>query len=483
MGGVSGSPAPATPPTVVLTAHPLQRVGACALAALAGVADPADVTPVTFDAAVTRMTEDAVRAAQAGARGEDDFWLKASMAFFPNFKMNHLPTLRRRGRDEVTADVRHWRSAPRPGARPDVPCALCGRPAVGYFGKVDVVLAEAGLYRNTTPRGQEGLALCWPCVCCFHALPYGCRLTGGRSSTVHSWDDAFLRRAVARRVADNERHITLGVPVTTGVRHAGEVEALVRLRDYEEQIRVGVELYVFSNDNRGASLRVHAVDEPLAEWLRGVLGRPSRRPAALSLVAAHRPPGRADVSGWSELAWNAFHAPGRILAAAVGLLADRPWAPRAGRAVDAGLVSLCFSFVIEVMDVNDKDVEVVRALARNVALVIGQTTTASELQRYRVAHREPAALRAWLEKHAVRWALRPPAGADGPLVTTGQFRLLFDPDGQGWLYRQLLLVAVLERLHEQGWRPDDADELARDIEEEDETAAARDEAYVNGEVA
>lgn len=95
MGGVSGSLAPATPPTVMLTAHPLQRVGTCALAALAGVADPVGVTSAALDATMARMTEDAVRAAQAGARGEDDFWLKASMGFFPNSKMNHLPTLRR----------------------------------------------------------------------------------------------------------------------------------------------------------------------------------------------------------------------------------------------------------------------------------------------------------------------------------------------------------------------------------------------------
>ncbi len=83
----------------------------------------------------------------------------------------------------------------------------------------------------------------------------------------------------------------------------------------------------------------------------------------------------------------------------------------------------------------------------------------------------------------MRRALRPPAaGTASPLLTTTQFRLLFDPDGQGWIYRRLLLIAVLNALHAQGWSPKDAAEALADLPEaEEEIKLAReDDEFVEG---
>src|SRR5690606_25612893 len=171
---------------LVLTAHPLQRIGAFAFAALARARTLDAVSPELFAGVVQRMTDDAVRAALVrDSKRPAGYWLRCSRSFFPNAKMNH-PSAARKDDSTLSAEVRRWRQMPHQETWPQAECILCGRRAVGYFGKSDVPLAESDIYRNTTPRGHEGRALCWPSLDCFYALPYGCRRTGGPSIGVHS---------------------------------------------------------------------------------------------------------------------------------------------------------------------------------------------------------------------------------------------------------------------------------------------------------
>ncbi|WP_250279439.1 hypothetical protein [Frankia sp. Cppng1_Ct_nod] len=451
---------------IVLTAHPLQRVGAFALTAIAGCSEPGQMTADGFATAVRRMAEDAVRAALLpSTTAEGAFWLKASGSFFPNSKMNH-PSRVRRSRQENIDLVLAWRTMPARECWPGRCCVLCGRDAVGYFAKVDVPLAESEQTRNSTPRGHAGLALCWPCVCCFHALPYGCRLTGGQSSAVHSWDDRFLGRVTARQVGTNHRHITLGQPVGKSGGYAAEVEALDRLRGYEDDVLEDIELFVFTNYNVPSPnpLQVHGMEQPLAEWLRRRLGR------AADLHAVEAAYSRPGIPGRPLLARDAFRDPTRILQVLTAFIRERPMAALDERC--RRLIGLCFSFASEVMGMNDEDVESIRRLARNVATVVGAEPTASALKKYQVAHRRSADLRGWLEREAVAWALKPPADTSGPMVGTAQFRLLFDRDGQGWDYQRLLLIAVLEELDGRGWRPADGATAAREIRDSGEPMAA-----------
>ncbi len=451
---------------IVLTAHPLQRVGAYAFTAIAGCSEPGQVTAKLFDDVVRRMADDAVRAALLpSTTAEGAFWLKASGSFFPNSKMNH-PSRARRSRQENIDLVLAWRTIPNQNCWPGRGCVLCGRDAVGYFAKVDVPLAESEQTRNSTPRGHAGLALCWPCVCCFHALPYGCRLTGGQSSAVHSWDDRFLGKVTTRQVQTNHRHITLGNPVDKGGGYAAEVEALERLCGYEDDVYEGIELLVFTNYNvpSPSPLQIYALEQPLAEWLRRRLGR------AANLRAVETAYTRPGMPGRPALARDAFREPMRILNVLTAFVRERPTATLDERC--RLLIGLCFSFASEVMGMNDEDVTSIRLLARNVAMVVGAEPTASALKKYQVAHRRSADLRGWLEREAVAWALKPPADTSGPMVSTAQFRLLFDRDGQGWDYQRLLLIAVLEELDRRGWRPADGATAAREIRDSGEPMAA-----------
>ncbi len=480
---------------MALTAHPLQRVGAYALACLAeagrseaervdggggygGLPDPGALDAAGFAAAVAAMTADAVRAATGrDTKAPAGFFLKSSLSLFPNSPMFH-PSNAKRSDAEIAERVRSWRSAPPPGEPGvgTVHCVLCGEPAVGFFGKMDVPLAESDAYRNTTPRGHEGMALCWACVCCFHALPYGSRMTGGPCLALHSWDEAFLAATVAAQVEVARRVVEVGADAQ-GSLASREVLALLALRRHGHRLTAGVELLVFSNNNRGPTLEVYALDQALAEWLRRTARLTSLRRGFRALLRAHR---SVRNPGYVELARNVFRAPARVPAACAAYLAatlgrphrDRPDRDRGGDDVLgddvpgelAALAALCFDFADKVMLMDVSDLEEIRATGRRIATLFDETTTAGKLREFYTRFKASKSLRSWLQRESVDWVLDPRDGRDGPLVSTRGFGLLFDPDfdNQGWFHQQMLLVAVVEALAAQGWRPraadDDADE-------------------------
>ena len=460
---------------VELTAHPLQRVGAFALAGLEGsdgvrAGSLAELTVDGFDAAVAQMEGDALRAARvADTKAGDGFWLKTSGSFFPNSKMNHPSRLKKL--DSLEREIHTWRSIPAEADWPDAPCALCGRASVGFYGKSDIALAESVAYRNSTPRAHAGMALCWPCLCSFHALPYGCVLTGGPSSVVHSWDEVFLETVVRAQVRQNHQHIALGRPVEAG--RSRDLKAVRVLRHYrparadpavEPSIRDGVELYVFSNSNRDQVLDVHRLSRPLAQWL--IASGASRYAREYwALKRAHQ---TEYAPASVVLARALFNRPEKIIPTAAGRL--RTLAKKVKRAPDCAalLARACFAFAEEALEVKDSDTKEIEDLAERIALKIEQRTDISgEFTGFLRASADARRLRSLLLKWSVAWLSDPPRAEDGrplvkgPLVNTAQFRLLFDPDvADGWLHRSLLTFAVLERLCLDGWEPPDGKDVA-----------------------
>ncbi|GAA5075671.1 hypothetical protein GCM10023259_078420 [Thermocatellispora tengchongensis] len=458
---------------MVLTAHPLQRIGAYALAFLGKAASPAALLPGAFERAVEQMTADAVRAAlQRDTKADDGFWLKSSLSFFPNSKMNH-PSNAKRTDEEIRDAVRQWRRAPED--RPDAACVLCGRQAVGFYGKVDVPLAESDLYRNTTPRGHLGMALCRPCLCGFHALPYGCRLTGGPAIAVHSWDERFLARTLSRQVERNRQLIAIGRADPRGIA-SREVLALQALRHHEDRMTAGVELLVFSNNNRGQTLEIESMDQPVAEWLRRS-SRPPRRTGFPALLRAHA---TRHQPGIVALARNAFRAPERIAGACARYLTAHLDRGVIREETDA-LAELCLSFVTEVMLMNQNEVDEITAAGAKVAAWLHAENSAGRLRAFHATLKDPPRMRRWLMRHNIDTLLDPAVESESPLITERQFRLLFDPEvEQAWFHRQVLAVAVVQRLHELGFRPADRAEVAAAMAEED-AEHPEDAEFVKGE--
>jgi CRISPR-associated protein Cst1 len=449
--------------TLVLTPHPLQRVGAFALAELVGIEHPDLVRPEQFDQALRFMTQQLLSTAEVETSKEaNGFWLGVSYLLWPNSAMN--PTNRKKllpaqRRERIT----QWRALPDPAQWPGAPCSLCGRLACGYYGKVDVPLGASTAYRNTTPRDHAGLALCFACVSSFHALPYGCQIGGGRAAALHSWDEDFLQRSVIVQVGRTRREAMVGAQPTGASPYWREVAALRHLRSHPRRLSAGVQLIVFSNSNKEQVLDEHAMDQPLAEWLRSTARDRQRARGFRYLVRAHR---GKEVPGTSMLARRAFRTPEHVLTRAARFLRAVAAEASAVPGEVVHLVPLVFSYAIEVLQVNDKDVGRIRQLAEHISQTLTPHRERGVLKGYESAHRESRRLQEWLRKRAVSWTLSPPDDRSEPFVTSEQWRLLFDPDDRGPLHRDLLFIAVLEQLHQHGWRADDAgarDDLDDDI--------------------
>ncbi|MFN2495839.1 MAG: hypothetical protein ABR608_08015 [Pseudonocardiaceae bacterium] len=449
--------------TVVLTPHPLQRVGAFALAELVDVEHPDQLQPEQFDQALHLMTQQLLATAEVETSKEPNgFWLGVSYLLWPNSAMNTtnrkklLPAQRRER-------IGEWRALPDQARWPGVPCSLCGRPACGYYGKVDVPLGASTAYRNTTPRDHAGLALCFACVSSFHALPYGCQIGGGRAAALHSWDEDFLQRTVIVQVGRTRREAMVGAQPTETSSYWREVTALRHLRNHPRRLSAGVQLIVFSNSNKEQVLDEHAMDQPLAEWLRSTVRDPQRRLGFRYLVRAHR---IKEVRGTAMLARRVFRTPEQVLTRAARFLRAVAAESSAVPGEVTHLVPLVFSYAIEVLQVNDKDVGRIRQLAGHIAETLKPHRERGVLKGYENAHRDTRRLQEWLRKRAVSWTLSPPDDRGEPFVSSEQWRLLFDPDGRGALHRDLLFISVLEQLHQHGWRADDAgarDDLDDDI--------------------
>jgi hypothetical protein len=454
---------------VRLTPHPLQRAGAFALARLARVGHPDEIGEPELARAVGVMHDDLARTLAAqDAKDANGFWLGASYLFWPNSRLPNTTNRKKLSVQERRELLRQWRTLPSPDAAIGVPCSLCGQAASGFYGKVDVALGASANYRNTTPRGHEGLALCRGCVASFHALPYGCAISGGRAAVVHSWDDKFLSQMVRRQVHRMRQDASVGAGRFSDARpYARQVAALRLIRAYDDEISGGLDLMVFSNSNKEQALDVHSMGQPMANWARDIRYQPDMREGWRYLKRAHR---TAMVPGLSGLARNLFDRPHLVTARAAGYLrelaADLHVPPAEARA----LAVICLNYATEVLGMEKSDAEEIRALARNIA---GETSQGgSEFGEFVFAARKPGDLKKWLRSRAIsqaRYSRKPEI-----FISERQWRLLFDADLDGFLNRDLLLICALEEVHALNpeWRTDDPgkrsefDDDFKDVEDE-----------------
>jgi hypothetical protein len=451
---------------VELTAHPLQRVGAFALAALAGVRGPDQIDEAGLRAAAGLMHDD-LRATTGleDSKGPGGFWLGASYLFWPNSALN--PTSRGKlSVQERNERLKEWRTIPDPGQIIGVPCTLCGRAASKFYGKVDIPLAASTAHRNTTARDHEGMALCRGCLASFHALPYGCAISGGRAAVVHSWDDHFLRATVAEQVRQMRRKTDVAAGAF-GVKrpYARQVAALRQIRGYDRELTAGVELFVFSNSNKEQTLDLHQMAQPLAEWLRRVRYDPRYATGWRYLNRAHA---TSKVLGPSMLARNLFGRPRQVISAPVSYLREQASSLGVPPGETPDLGALCSDYAIKVLDVNESDNAQIRGAAVAIAAQVSEDE--SLFKKFAVASRSRRELQGWLRRQAVdhvRYSKEPQ-----PFITERQWLLLFDSADQ-FLHRDLLLIAVLEEVHklDPKWRRDDPDarkEADIDLDTKDE---------------
>lgn len=135
--------------TLKLTAHPLQRAGAYAIATLAKVSTPETITGEQFRAVVKRMIDDLITTSTV-AKGQPGWYLLGvSYVLWPNCALHYKSKRTPEG-------INAWRVCPPAEKWPGVPCTLCGRPAAAWYGKGDIPLGASIEHRNTTAPDHEG---------------------------------------------------------------------------------------------------------------------------------------------------------------------------------------------------------------------------------------------------------------------------------------------------------------------------------------
>ena len=443
--------------SVRLTAHPLQRVGAFALSSLVHegpvstrkLVHPLELTDQDLRSANSHMTADlALTTELASSKEPNGFWLGASYLFWPNCPINTTKRKSLLG-DQLLDRLHQWRDLPDEDPEIDARCVLCDHPACGFYGKVDVPLLESTAYRNTTVPGHAGMALCRGCLLSFYALPYGCAIGGSRAAVLHSWDDDLLRAITAFQVKVTRRQAVTGDPPGKRPFYARQLTALSRLRGYEETITDGVELLVFTNNNKEQDLATHYLDQPLAEWIRdlpehhlGPLGRAHRW---------ERVPGR------SMLARNLFDQPERVIPTVSYYLRESALGQNGIPSRAPVLAAACSSYATKVLQVSDTDLDQINQLAARIADVVN-TEDDKDLKKFLQARKKMTTLRAWLQRESVNRTLR--TQEPDPFITEQQWRLLFDADDRVFLHRDLLLIGVLNHLHElrPAWRSQNHDD-------------------------
>ena len=448
---------------VVLTASPLQRIGAFALAALAEVAHPHQLTGPTLTAAVEQMTGHLLATAEVPrAADSGGFWLGASYFLWPNSGLN--PTARgKQSAAERRQLISEWRALRDASGGPGAPCAYCGRAACGWFGKVDIPLGASIAHRNTTAPGHAGTPLCFPCVASLWAFPYGSSLSGGRAAAIHSWDDGFLaamtRNAVLRTLASAAAGPAKAARPGP---YAREWWAWSAVRSYSQRVTAGVELIVLSNSNQEQLLATQELSQPLAEWLRSTNQRRDRRAGYQALVATQE---TKNVAGEAFLARRAFTRPAQVLHTAIDQTLAQVSATTLIPAGAAALAPLVYSYCCEVLTMDDKDVERIRELAERLARLLGKDNRPGPFRDFIRANSKGGNLHGWFRSKCVDWLLFPrPEGTPAVLLPARDYRLLFE-DERSWSWRRLLVFGVLEALGEAGWQPKGSGEELQEIKD------------------
>jgi hypothetical protein len=432
-----------------LTPHPLQRVGAVAVAHLAGRACVDAVSGVDLAMVSTRLQRDAVAAARAGKEGPGSYWQKVLGAAFPNSPATHPGRARR----DVPAELASFLDRPATAGTVGFPCVLCAHSADRVVGKHNFPLAASISYRNTTAPGVPGWPLCWPCLVAGWAVPYGATYIRGQLVVLDAGDTELLGYLTSRAVQENRRYISMD-QVAAPIRLERPTTVAFRaMREYRETPQSGVRMLVFRNDNRGAQLRSARIAQRRCAFLVGLDARD--RAAGLGLRAVcrafdvHGPDGALRRLGENVAAASLLEQPEpRCVAAArralVGILAS-------GSTTDAPatIAALARRYAKEVLNVSTVDTGRIEQVSERVAAVIGNGLVRGPLREFTEASRSRRKLNTWFRRRAVDRLITDPKA--GPLLEPADYELLFQDGTDGFVARDLLFFAVIARLHQQGW--------------------------------
>ncbi|WP_240529480.1 hypothetical protein [Streptomyces antioxidans] len=441
------------------TSHPLQRVGAWAVAVLAERRTPEEVTETDLGTVASRLVDDVSSAAMAPKGTPTYDWWKVLFALYPNSKATHSKRPRDRAVLKVavaemfTADDMHAST---------LPCTFCGAPASAVWAKSTLPMFDTNKALNTLPSRVAGWPVCRGCRIAAWALPYGAWVTAGSATVLSCEEEVAERSFVARNVRRAQRIMHLGFSgLHSGAR--AELVAVRAMRSLRAGLPAASALWSFKNDNQEPWLRVSRTRRAVPAFLATVEGNAELRRGWRLLEVAltrHDKSGELVASGPAEAARLLFEAEdGRsrsLLSQLHYVLAgpERCWSTRNR----AALTRLAFTYAEEVLGMSPD----LKPVATVVADWIehGSGSPRGRLAEYRTVALSDYKLGVLLVQAHFRLTL------DGRPVAAGprDWEPLIQQRPRAWEQRMLLAATVLQILQERGVavsdKPESADEEA-----------------------
>jgi CRISPR-associated protein Cst1 len=430
---------------LALTAHPLQRTGAWAVAVLAGRGHPDEVTTADLDAVTARIVRDVVRAATAGKDQPAYDWWKVLYALFPNAKPTHAS--RPRDAAVLTGEVQQFFAADRAEDLP-LRCVFCGATAGTLWSKSMLPMFDTTKFRNTLPPGTVGWPVCRACRIAVWAMPYGAAVTAG-SATVLTCDDDTIERKLAADNCDRAARIQQVGFSSLPSNASPEAVTLWALRNYATRPEatsrpVATTLWMFKNDNQEPWLRVTATRLAVVGFLRALPTEPAaergwrRLQHALTRRAADGTVGR---NGRDVVARTLFEPVNahrdRLL---VELFNRRDAVEKTSGSTLRAWRALSALYLREMCGMDTGDLKPVTRLL--VDWIMAEKNPRGRFNEYRKVAGRTSGLQRLLMEASARLLL------DGhrPSDITGVTGLLFASTAQGWQLRGQLFFEVVAEL-------------------------------------
>jgi CRISPR-associated protein Cst1 len=467
--------------------HPLIDVGVATLCADAGVDDPRDLTPEAIDAFTDRVIGLYINKNLAG-------FLGASV--FPNARFanpNKLTPESESERREILKELLNlWKPDAAPPSRDDLPaedesCVFSGDPAQIRVSGMYIPLMTDETKINFMPSGRPKLPLSGWCMLAILVMPMGGVVSEGRLAIAHSHDSAVTIELAATNLERNKSsmHFNSLEPRPSYIfAKSTLMDSLLYLFRKRAAVHHSIVAYLFSSsaDPRRGSIEISHLNKSVLRFIsratREFEGPWTR--IAQRAIWEGKDAIKTDKSGKKTVFYagnylyeDLWELPGnahdflqlyllrrrRKTKTHEGANKNDP-RYRYNTIADITLISweLTALFLKEIMNMNEKRIESIRAVADQLADYIVTRNKPKVLAKlYRV--REDFEFRNIL--------IVANYDVGGQMITYDQFvDAYFHQDEKGnwridWsLARDLLLIRVLEQLRNSGWFSDiDRDDL------------------------
>lgn len=470
------------------TGHPLVDVGVAAITALSNKKEPAELNENDLQ--------------EAGEFLErvyfDEGWRGVLSVIFQNSAYTQTRIGKQKSEDYIATFLYGWR-APHES---DTPCAFCGQPSLVRCFRQHIPLLTGEGILNFFPSGQVGLPVCGRCLLAIQAFLLGSVMCKSRTLYgalfVHSDDDEMTLGFARSFVMENRRSLTLSSvshPRTYFVARLLQVEAERRQAEEDRQ-PCSLTLYHLSNFGTKADIELYFFPYQLVSFLRKVYRAPhdiiwrkiERRAWELAIEKVKSKKGNQSEEGETPVTPQPREQPGQARNFLYEDLFDLPH--KAARFVrtyflrrayrgrfdddprrsyklrrELELVSwtLTAIFLEEVMKMESHRIETIKSIADRLADHVFANDDRKLFRGLSLGSRY-AELRRTLTIANLRCVKK----GKEPLLNFDDFVTIFEygensqrPDWS--LARDLVLIRVVEQLHQREWFKDKPDVIDEDM--------------------